>query len=56
LVFQVAEVKRLSAREQAKATVKALKAENDGLRNEIEECKNKLIKLEVANGIKQVTF
>jgi FtsZ-binding cell division protein ZapB len=56
LVFQIAEVKRLSAQEMNKARVKALEAENEHLRKEIEEWKNKLIKLELANGIKQVTF
>jgi FtsZ-binding cell division protein ZapB len=56
LVFQVAEVKRLSAQEQNKARVKAIEAENEHLKNEIEEWKNKLIKLELTNGIKQVSF
>jgi FtsZ-binding cell division protein ZapB len=56
LVFQVAEVKKLSAQEQSKARMKALEAENEQLRKEIEEWKNKLIQLETANGIKQVVF
>jgi FtsZ-binding cell division protein ZapB len=46
----------MSAQEKNKARMKALEAENEHLNNEIEEWKNKLIKLEIANGIKQVTF
>lgn len=56
LLFQIAEVKRLSAEEKNKTRVKALEAENEQLRKEIEEWKNKLIRLETANGIKQVIF
>jgi Alanyl-tRNA synthetase len=52
--FQVAEVKSLSTQEKNKARVKTLEAENEKLRKEIEEWKDKLIKLEIANGIKQV--
>jgi FtsZ-binding cell division protein ZapB len=46
----------VSAQETNRARAKALQAENEHLKNEIEEWKNKLIKLEIANGIKQVTF
>jgi hypothetical protein len=56
LVFQVAEVKSISAQEKNKTRVKALEAENKCLGNEIEKWKNKLIKLETAYGIKQVKF
>jgi cell division protein FtsB len=56
LVFQVVEFKRLSSQEKNKARVKALEAENEQLRKEIEEWKNKLIRLETENGIKQVIF
>ena len=52
--FQVAEVKTLSTQDKNKARVKTLEAENEKLRKEIEEWKDKLIKLEIANGIKQV--
>lgn len=52
--FQVAEVKSLSTQDKNKARVKTLEAENEKLRKEIEEWKEKLIKLEIANGIKQV--
>lgn len=52
--FQVAEVKILSTQDKNKARVKTLEAENEKLRKEIEEWKDKLIKLEIANGIKQV--
>lgn len=52
--FQVAEVKGLLTQDKNKATVKTLEAENEKLRKEIEEWKDKLIKLEIANGIKQV--
>jgi hypothetical protein len=55
-VFQVAEIKKLSAQENNKARVKALQAENEQLRKEIEEWKNKLIELEIADGINQVTL
>lgn len=53
--FQVAEVKNLSTQEKNRGRVKALEAENEKLRKEIEEWKDKLIKLEIASGIKQVT-
>jgi len=52
--FQVAEVKILSTQDKNKARVKTLESENEKLRKEIEEWKDKLIKLEIANGIKQV--
>jgi len=52
--FQVAEVKSLSTQDKNKARVKTLEAENEKLRKEIEDWKDKLIKLETANGIKQV--
>jgi len=52
--FQVSEVKSLSTQDKNKARVKTLEAENEKLRKEIEEWKDKLIKLEIANGIKQV--
>lgn len=52
--FQVAEVKSLSIQDKNKARVKTLEAENEKLRKEIEDWKDKLIKLEIANGIKQV--
>jgi hypothetical protein len=52
--FQVAEVKSLSSQEKNKARVKAIEAENEQLRKEIDEWKDKLIKLEIANGIQQV--
>lgn len=53
--FQVGEVKSLSAQEKNRTRAKALEAENEKLRKEIEEWKDKLVKLEIANGIKQVT-
>lgn len=52
--FQVAEVKSISTQDKNKARVKTLEAENEKLRKEIEDWKDKLIKLEIANGIKQV--
>jgi len=52
--FQAAEVRSLSIQNKNKARVKTLEAENEKLRKEIEEWKVKLIKLEIANGIKQV--
>lgn len=55
LIFQVAEVTR-SAQEKTEETMKAFKAENEQLRKEIEEYKNKLIQLEIGNGRKQVIF
>lgn len=54
LKFEVAEVKSLSSQEKNKARVKAIEAENEQLRKEIDEWKDKLIKLEIANGIQQV--
>jgi 23S rRNA pseudoU1915 N3-methylase RlmH len=54
LSFQIAEVKSISTQDKNKARAKALEAENEKLRKEIEEWKNKLIKLEIASGIKQV--
>ncbi|KAJ4451594.1 hypothetical protein ANN_03063 [Periplaneta americana] len=54
LKYEVAEVKKLSAQENNKARIKELETENEQLKKEIEDWKNKLIKLEIASGIKQV--